>query len=458
MIEQIYTNCLFQASYYIESKGEVAIVDPLRDTEQYIEKAKKTNSKIKYIFETHIHADFVSGHITLSRQTKAPIVYGPKAILGFNCIVAHDDQKFTVGDLTIQIIHTPGHTIESTCLLIKNKENKEFAILTGDTLFLGDVGRPDLSHFRKENSYTKFELAEMLYKSLRDKIMPLNDDIIIYPGHGAGSACGKNMMNITYDTLKNQKKVNYALRSNMTQSEFINEVTFGLEKPPEYFPMNVEMNQYGYKDLNDVIKNSMKLLNPKEFDQIAKKENTIILDVRHQNDFVKGHIPGSIFIGLNGSFAPWVGSLIKNVNTQILIVSPKNKEQETILRLSRVGFDNVVGFLKGGFKSWNKKINYIESLDVEDIIKEKNKNLFIDVRTKNEFDNDHIDEFVNSPLTELETNINKFKNSRETIYINCAGGYRSVIAISILKKYGINNTIDIKGGYTALKNSNFSLN
>ena len=458
MIEQIYTNCLFQASYYIESKGEVAIVDPLRDTEQYIEKAKKTNSKIKYIFETHIHADFVSGHITLSRQTKAPIVYGPKAILGFNCIVAHDDQKFTVGDLTIQIIHTPGHTIESTCLLIKNKENKEFAILTGDTLFLGDVGRPDLSHFRKENSYTKFELAEMLFKSLRDKIIPLNDDIIIYPGHGAGSACGKNMMNITYDTLKNQKKVNYALRSNMTQSEFINEVTFGLEKPPEYFPMNVEMNQYGYKDLNDVIKNSMKLLNPKEFDQIAKKENTIILDVRHQNDFVKGHIPGSIFIGLNGSFAPWVGSLIKNVNTQILIVSPKNKEQETILRLSRVGFDNVVGFLKGGFKSWNKKINYIESLDVEDIIKEKNKNLYIDVRAKNEFDNDHIDEFVNSPLTELETNINKFKNSRETIYINCAGGYRSVIAISILKKYGINNTIDIKGGYTALKNSNFSLN
>ena len=458
MIEQIYTNCLFQASYYIESKGEVAIVDPLRDTEQYIEKAKKTNSKIKYIFETHIHADFVSGHITLSRQTKAPIVYGPKAILGFNCIVAHDDQKFTVGDLTIQIIHTPGHTIESTCLLIKNKENKEFAILTGDTLFLGDVGRPDLSHFRKENSYTKFELAEMLFKSLRDKIMPLNDDIIIYPGHGAGSACGKNMMNITYDTLKNQKKVNYALRSNMTQSEFINEVTFGLEKPPEYFPMNVEMNQYGYKDLNDVIKNSMKLLNPKEFDQIAKKENTIILDVRHQNDFVKGHIPGSIFIGLNGSFAPWVGSLIKNVNTQILIVSPKNKEQETILRLSRVGFDNVVGFLKGGFKSWNKKINYIESLDVEDIIKEKNKNLYIDVRAKNEFDNDHIDEFVNSPLTELETNINKFKNSRETIYINCAGGYRSVIAISILKKYGINNTIDIKGGYAALKNSNFSLN
>ena len=458
MIEQIYTNCLFQASYYIESKGEVAIVDPLRDTEQYIEKAKKTNSKIKYIFETHIHADFVSGHITLSRQTKAPIVYGPKAILGFNCIVAHDHQKFTVGDLTIQIIHTPGHTIESTCLLIKNKENKEFAILTGDTLFLGDVGRPDLSHFRKENSYTKFELAEMLFKSLRDKIMPLNDDIIIYPGHGAGSACGKNMMNITYDTLKNQKKVNYALRSNMTQSEFINEVTFGLEKPPEYFPMNVEMNQYGYKDLNDVIKNSMKLLNPKEFDQIAKKENTIILDVRHQNDFVKGHIPGSIFIGLNGSFAPWVGSLIKNVNTQILIVSPKNKEQETILRLSRVGFDNVVGFLKGGFKSWNKKINYIESLNVEDIIKEKNKNLYIDVRAKNEFDNDHIDEFVNSPLTELETNINKFKNSRETIYINCAGGYRSVIAISILKKYGINNTINIKGGYTALKNSNFSLN
>ncbi len=458
MIEQIYTNCLFQASYYIESKGEVAIVDPLRDTKQYIEKAKKTNSKIKYIFETHIHADFVSGHITLSKQTKAPIVYGPKAILGFNCIVAHDDQKFTVGDLTIQIIHTPGHTIESTCLLIKNKENKEFAILTGDTLFLGDVGRPDLSHFRKENSYTKFELAEMLFKSLRDKIMPLNDDIIIYPGHGAGSACGKNMMNITYDTLKNQKKVNYALRSNMTQSEFINEVTFGLEKPPEYFPMNVEMNQYGYKDLNDVIKNSMKLLNPKEFDQIAKKENTIILDVRHQNDFVKGHIPGSIFIGLNGSFAPWVGSLIKNVNTQILIVSPKNKEQETILRLSRVGFDNVVGFLKGGFKSWNKKINYIESLNVEDIIKEKNKNLYIDVRAKNEFDNDHIDEFVNSPLTELETNINKFKNSRETIYINCAGGYRSVIAISILKKYGINNTIDIKGGYTALKNSNFSLN
>ena len=458
MIEQIYTNCLFQASYYIESKGEVAVVDPLRDTKKYIEKANKANSKIKYIFETHIHADFVSGHLTLSRQTKAPIVYGPKAILGFDSIVAYDNQKFNVGDLTIQIIHTPGHTIESTCLLIKNKENKEIAVLTGDTLFLGDVGRPDLSHFRKENSFTKFELAEMLFKSLRNKIMPLNDEIVIYPGHGAGSACGKNMMNITRDTLKNQKKVNYALRSDMTQSEFINEVTFGLEKPPEYFPMNVKMNQYGYKDLDEVIQNSMKSLNHKEFDRISKKENTIILDVRHQNDFVKGHVPGSVFIGLDGSFAPWVGSLIKNVHTKILIVSPENKERETIIRLSRVGFDNVVGFLKDGFKSWNNKINYIESINVNDIIQKNNKNLFVDVRTKNEFNNDHIDEFINSPLSELESNINMFKNNKENFYINCAGGYRSVIAISILKKYGIHNTIDIKGGYTALKNSNFSLN
>ena len=458
MIEQIYTSCLFQASYYIESKGEVAVVDPLRDTKKYIEKANKANSKIKYIFETHIHADFVSGHLTLSRQTKAPIVYGPKAILGFDSIVAYDNQKFNVGDLTIQIIHTPGHTIESTCLLIKNKENKEIAVLTGDTLFLGDVGRPDLSHFRKENSFTKFELAEMLFKSLRNKIMPLNDEIVIYPGHGAGSACGKNMMNITRDTLKNQKKVNYALRSDMTQSEFINEVTFGLEKPPEYFPMNVKMNQYGYKDLDEVIQNSMKSLNHKEFDRISKKENTIILDVRHQNDFVKGHVPGSVFIGLDGSFAPWVGSLIKNVHTKILIVSPENKERETIIRLSRVGFDNVVGFLKGGFKSWNNKINYIESINVNDIIQKNNKNLFVDVRTKNEFNNDHIDEFINSPLSELESNINMFKNNKENFYINCAGGYRSVIAISILKKYGIHNTIDIKGGYTALKNSDFSLN
>ena len=458
MIEQIYTNCLFQASYYIESKGEVAVVDPLRDTKKYIEKANKANSKIKYIFETHIHADFVSGHLTLSRQTKAPIVYGPKAILGFDSIVAYDNQKFNVGDLTIQIIHTPGHTIESTCLLIKNKENKEIAVLTGDTLFLGDVGRPDLSHFRKENSFTKFELAEMLFKSLRNKIMPLNDEIVIYPGHGAGSACGKNMMNITRDTLKNQKKVNYALRSDMTQSEFINEVTFGLEKPPEYFPMNVKMNQYGYKDLDEVIQNSMKSLNHNEFDRISKKENTIILDVRHQNDFVKGHVPGSVFIGLDGSFAPWVGSLIKNVHTKILIVSPENKERETIIRLSRVGFDNVVGFLKGGFKSWNNKINYIESINVNDIIQKNNKNLFVDVRTKNEFNNDHIDEFINSPLSELESNINMFKNNKENFYINCAGGYRSVIAISILKKYGIHNTIDIKGGYTALKNSDFSLN
>ena len=458
MIEQIYTSCLFQASYYIESKGEVAVVDPLRDTKKYIEKANKANSKIKYIFETHIHADFVSGHLTLSRQTKAPIVYGPKAILGFDSIVAYDNQKFNVGDLTIQIIHTPGHTIESTCLLIKNKENKEIAVLTGDTLFLGDVGRPDLSHFRKENSFTKFELAEMLFKSLRNKIMPLNDEIVIYPGHGAGSACGKNMMNITRDTLKNQKKVNYALRSDMTQSEFINEVTFGLEKPPEYFPMNVKMNQYGYKDLDEVIQNSMKSLNHNEFDRISKKENTIILDVRHQNDFVKGHVPGSVFIGLDGSFAPWVGSLIKNVHTKILIVSPENKERETIIRLSRVGFDNVVGFLKGGFKSWNNKINYIESINVNDIIQKNNKNLFVDVRTKNEFNNDHIDEFINSPLSELESNINMFKNNKENFYINCAGGYRSVIAISILKKYGIHNTIDIKGGYTALKNSDFSLN
>ena len=351
-IEQIYTGCLAQGAYYIESDGEVAIIDPLREVDPYIERTKRDNAKIKYIFETHFHADFVSGHLTLSKETGAPIIYGPNANPSFDCIVAEDGQEFNLGKLTIKVLHTPGHTMESTTYLLKDENGKDHAIFSGDTLFLGDVGRPDLA--QKAADMTQEDLAGILYDSLRNKIMPLADDVIVYPAHGAGSACGKNMMKETVDTLGNQKKMNYALRPDMSKEEFIKEVTDGLLPPPQYFPLNVKMNREGYDDIGQVLERGTKALSPEAFETAANETGAVVLDVRHQNDFVKAHIPRSIFIGLNGSFAPWVGALIADVKQPILLIAPEGKEEEAITRLSRVGFDGTLGYLKGGITAWQK--------------------------------------------------------------------------------------------------------
>jgi len=458
VIEQIYTGCLFQGAYYIESKGEVAIIDPLREPDTYIEKAKKNNSNIKYIFETHIHADFVSGHLSLSKLTGAPIIFGPNASLNFDCIIAKDYQEFKLGDIILQLIHTPGHTLESSTLLLKDVNGNKIAIFTGDTLFLGDVGRPDLA--QKSKVLNQNELAGMLYDSLREKIMPLPDELIVYPAHGAGSACGKKMMKETFDTLGNQKKINYALRKDMTKGEFINEVLSGLDKPPEYFAMNVKLNQEGYDDLSAILEKSLQEIDYSDFEQIANASKSIILDVRNENDYVLGHIPKSIFIGINGSFAPWVGALIKDVKQSILLVTPLGKEKETITRLSRVGFDNVLGYLKGGFEEWksnNKSFDSIKSLSAKFLFDEKINPLFFDVRNIFEHEDQHLDNSINTPLNSLNDYIEVFPN-KNLFYIYCAGGYRSVIAISILKRKGIHNAINIKGGYPALKNSGFSSN
>ena len=351
-IEQIYTGCLAQGAYYIESEGEVAIVDPLREVNPYIKRAEEDNAQIKYIFETHFHADFVSGHVTLAKETGATIIYGPNANTAFDATIAEDGQEFTLGKVTIKVLHTPGHTMESTTFLLKDENGKDHAIFSGDTLFLGDVGRPDLA--QKAADMTQEELAGTLYDSLRNKIMPLADDVIVYPAHGAGSACGKNMMKETVDTLGNQKKMNYALRANMTREEFIKEVTDGLLPPPQYFPLNVKMNKEGYEDIDTVLKRGTQSLSPEAFEAAANETGAVVLDVRHQDDFAKGHIPRSIFIGLGGSFAPWVGALIADVEQPILLVTPEGKEEETITRLSRVGFDGTLGYLKGGVEAWKK--------------------------------------------------------------------------------------------------------
>ena len=351
IIEQIYTGCLAQGAYYIESKGEVAIIDPLREVQDYVDKAAINNAKIKYIFETHFHADFVSGHVTLAEKTGAAIVFGPSAKTNFEAIIAKDDQVFKVGDITITVLHTPGHTMESSCFLLKDKYGKDHALFSGDTLFLGDVGRPDLA---QKGELTEKDLAGFLFDSLRNKVMPLADEVIVYPAHGAGSACGKNLSKETIGTIGNQKETNYALRANMTKEEFVKEVTDGLLPPPAYFPLNVKLNKEGYKNIDDIIKTSAKPLSVKDFELIANETDAIILDVRHQSEFIKGFIPQSIFIGIDGGFAPWVGALIKDIQQPILLVTPQGKEADTIIRLSRVGFDNVLGYLDGSFASWQK--------------------------------------------------------------------------------------------------------
>ncbi len=452
-IEQIYTGCLAQGAYYIESKGEVAIIDPLREIKPYIERSKSNNAKIIYIFETHFHADFVSGHITLAKETGADIIFGPNADPSFDVIIAKDNQEFKLGEITIIALHTPGHTMESTTYLLRDKNGKDHAIFSGDTLFLGDVGRPDLA--QKAAHMTQEELAETLYDSLRNKIMPLANDVIVYPAHGAGSACGKNMMKQTVDTLGNQKKMNYALRTDMTKQEFVKEVTDGLLPPPLYFPLNVKMNKEGYEDIDEIIERGTKPLSPEEFEFIANKTDAVILDVRHQNEYIKGHIPRSIFIGIDGSFAPWVGALIADVKQPILLVSPEGREEEAITRLSRVGFDNTIGYLKGSFEAWKKSgalydtVNSITASALKNILNKEEVPIF-DVRKETEFLSEHVEQAHNSPLDFINDYLAKFPEDRN-FYIHCAGGYRSIIAASILKSRGIHNLIDIAGGFKEIK-------
>ncbi len=454
-IEQIYTGCLAQGAYYIESNGEVAIIDPLREVEPYLRRAKADNAKIKYIFETHFHADFVSGHVTLSKETGAPIVYGPNADPSFEAVIAEDGQEFKLGDITIKALHTPGHTMESTTYLLKDTQGKDHAIFSGDTLFLGDVGRPDLA--QKAASMTQEDLAGTLFDSLRDKIMPLADDVIVYPAHGAGSACGKNMMKETVDTLGNQKKMNYALRTDMTKEEFVAEVTEGLLPPPKYFPLNVKMNKEGYDDIADVLDRGTKALSPEAFEIAANETGAIVLDVRHQNEFIKGHVPRSIFIGLNGDFAPWVGTLIADVKQPILLVAPTGQEKEAVTRLSRVGFDGTIGYLDGGFDVWKKagkEYDTVTSITAE-TLKERMANEdqeIFDVRKPSEFSSEHAKDAKSTPLSFLNDYLAEFPKEAP-FYVHCAGGYRSVIAASILKSRGIHNLIDVAGGFGAMKES-----
>ena len=454
-VEQLYTGCLAQGAYYIESEGEVAIIDPLRETAPYLERADRDNASVKYVFETHFHADFVSGHLTLAKQTGAPIIFGPNANPSFDAVIATDGQEFPLGKATIVVIHTPGHTMESTTYLLRDPDGKDHAIFTGDTLFLGDVGRPDLA--QKAAHMTQEDLAGTLFESLRTKIMPLANDVIVYPAHGAGSACGKNMMKETVDTLGNQKKMNYALRADMTKEEFIKEVTDGLLPPPQYFPLNVKMNKEGYADLDEVISKGTHALSAETFEVAANETGAVVLDVRHQNDFVKGHIPRSIFIGLDGGFAPWVGALIADVKQPILLITPEGREEEAVTRLSRVGFDNTLGYLKGGFEAWqaaNKEVDTITSVpasELKEALKSENISVF-DVRKESEYNSEHIPSAQNTPLSFLNNHLAEFP-SNGVCYVHCAGGYRSVIAASILKSRGIHNLIDVAGGFKAIKDA-----
>ena len=452
-IEQLYTGCIAQAAYYLESNGEAAIFDPLREVGPYLDKAQKDHAQIKYIFETHFHADFVSGHLDLAQKSGGKIVYGPTAQPEFDAIIATDDQEFKVGFYTIKAIHTPGHTLESTCYLLIDENGNHHGIITGDTLFIGDVGRPDLAQALTEE-LTQEVLASHLYDSLRNKIMPLSDDLIVYPSHGAGSACGKNMSKETTDTLGNQKKTNYALRADMSKEEFIDELLNGLGSPPAYFPQNVLLNIKGYASLDSVLKKSNIGLAATEFEALANQKDVIVLDVRHENDFIKSHIPNSLFIGIQGNFAPWVGALIGDVAQKLLVVVPEGREEETITRLSRVGFDHVLGYLKGGIAAWTSagfETDEITSLSPETFAAQfTSSSIVIDARKPGEFEAEHVKNALNLPLDTIYENFQSVPRD-ETFFLHCAGGYRSVIMASILKSRGINNLINIEKGFNGIK-------
>ncbi|MFN4083816.1 MAG: MBL fold metallo-hydrolase [Bacteroidia bacterium] len=457
-VEQIYTGCLAQGAYYIESEGEAVVIDPLREVAPYIERAAKTGAKIKYVFETHFHADFVSGHIDLAKATGAQIVYGPTTMnLGFDAIVAQDNQEFKVGKLTFKVLHTPGHTMESSCYLLKDENGKDYALFSGDTLFIGDVGRPDLAQ-KVVEELTQDKLASHLYDSLRNKIMPLNDDIIVYPAHGAGSACGKNMSKETFDTLGNQKRTNYALRANMTKEEFIKEVITGLTPPPGYFPKNVLMNIQGYDSINEVLERGTQALSPEAFEAAANETGALILDTRSPQVFAKGFVPNSINIGIDGSFAVWVGTLIPDIKQEILLVTDEGREQEVVTRLARVGYDHAIGYLKGGFDAWKnagKEFDTIKSVTVEEFaaaeVADPTINI-LDVRKKSEYDSEHIVNAINAPLDYINDSM-LLVDKNKTYYVHCAGGYRSMIFSSILKARGYDNLIDVDGGFKAIKES-----
>lgn len=452
-IEQIYTGCLAHAAYYLESNGEAAIFDPLREVQPYINKAEKDGAKIKYVFETHFHADFVSGHLDLAQKTGAKIVYGPTAKPAFEAIIAEDGQIFEVGACKVKAIHTPGHTMESTTYLLIDENGNEHGLITGDTLFIGDVGRPDLAQHVIAD-LTQEKLAAHLFDSLRNKIMPLSDELIVYPNHGAGSACGKNMSKETTDKLGNQKRFNYALRADMTKDEFIKEVLTGLTNPPAYFPKNVLMNIKGYESIDMVLDRGEKALSAIEFEIVANETEALILDSRQTDDFAAGFIPNSINIGLDSNFAMWVGELIPDIKQEILLVTDEGKEEETITRLARVGYDHAIGFLKGGFETWRaagKDIETIDRISVDEFV-ERYKNeqsRVIDVRKKSEYESEHIIDAINIPLNAINEHLAEIPKDKAFI-LHCAGGYRSMIAASILKQRGWDNFVDVRGGFASI--------
>jgi glyoxylase-like metal-dependent hydrolase (beta-lactamase superfamily II)/rhodanese-related sulfurtransferase len=454
-VEQIYTGCLAQGAYYIESEGEAIVIDPLREVQPYLDRAAKSGAKIKYVLETHFHADFVSGHLDLSQKTGAAIVYGPNAQTGFEAHIATDGEEFTIGKAKIRVLHTPGHTMESTCYLLLDENGKESALFSGDTLFIGDVGRPDLA---QKSDLTINDLAGYLYDSLRNKIMTLPDDVVVYPAHGAGSACGKNMSKETTSTIGIQKAINYALRADMTKAEFTYEVTDGLTTPPKYFPLNVKLNKQGYESFDAIMERSAQALSPGSFEAAANAIGALLLDVREAQEFAQGFVPNSINIGLEGQFAPWVGALVMDVAQPILLITPEGLETETITRLSRVGFDHVVGYLEGGIAAWinaGMEFDHVESITPQELaakMKEEHTPRVLDVRRPSEYIAEHVKDVESFPLDYLSDFMNEL-SKEETYYLHCAGGYRSMIAASILKSRGFEHVIDVAGGFKAIQES-----
>ncbi|GGF17206.1 MBL fold metallo-hydrolase [Echinicola rosea] len=456
-IEQIYTGCLAQGAYYIESKGEAAIIDPLREVDPYVEKAKRNDAAIKYVLETHFHADFVSGHKDLAEKTGASIVFGPtEAKLGFDAIIAEDEQEFKIGDITIKLLHTPGHTMESSCYLLSDETGTPKAIFTGDTLFIGDVGRPDLAQKVSED-LTQEKQAGHLYDSLRNKILPLPDDLVVYPAHGAGSACGKNMSKETSDTLGNQKKTNYALQE-MTKEEFIKKLIEGLTPPPAYFPQNVKMNIQGYDSIDEVLERGVKALSPVDFEAVANDTGAVLLDTRSPQVFAQGFIPNAVNIGIDGSFAVWVGTMIPDVKQKILVIAEEGREEEVITRLARVGYDFALGYLKGGFEAWKaagNEVDTITSLQPEEVAKVTKDNpnaVILDVRKQSEYDSEHVKGAEHAPLDYINEHMGQLEKDK-TYFVHCAGGYRSMIFASTMRARGYDNLVDISGGFKAIKES-----
>jgi hydroxyacylglutathione hydrolase len=456
LVEQIYTGCLAQGAYYIESEGEAIVIDPLREVEPYLQKAAKNGAKIKYVLETHFHADFVSGHLDLAKKANALIVYGPNANPGFKCRIAVDNEILKIGKVSIKILHTPGHTMESTCYLLRDENGKEKALFSGDTLFIGDVGRPDLA--QKATTMTQEQLAETLFDSLRSKVMTLPDDVIVYPAHGAGSACGKNMSKETSDTLGHQKMVNYALRADMSKSDFVKEVTDGLQPPPAYFPLNVAMNKNGYESIDTVMQRGAKALSPRAFEAAANETGALLLDTRAPQTFCKGFVPNSINIGIDGTFAPWVGAMIPDVKQEILLITEKGREEETVMRLARVGYDHCLGFLEGSFEAWKAagfETDTIESINVDElaelIAKGQAENI-LDVRKPSEYEAEHIVNAELAPLDFLNDSMLLIDKSKK-YHVHCGSGYRSMIFVSALRARGFDNLVEVKGGFGAIQKS-----